>query len=495
MRGILIISLLVLVSIVIINGEEKEQDVIERKFLDNYIARQIREAKIGSRRRHRNKKANNKGKKGGTKKKSKYNKRKGNNGKYKKTGRKHRRRQGWKKRNGKRNGKRGNGRRKHRRKPSNTKSRKKPESANVPTPATCPATEATCIANILLAKKLKTKGQNYEAQYKRLIKFNSTGTNKYAQRSDFKSLSDLLADVGGGNKSNLSCSGSTTNNGSKSLKASVDILDKCEAAISLTCNVSTFSLPPNFTIVEDCKSNFDKLKEIITKCDELDPTTTTSTQYCDCYKGGEDTEAFDIIIKKAQECKKLQEFVAATKTKLKNCTNTFKSCSKTRRDACPLLYTCAQSVADLQAYAAKVENNLKALKAARATITKLTSGKRSRRRHIRNALDRQFTTCSALLKAVAELLAESAKTHGGDGAAIATSIAASTVTDCTEEDLISLKASEKELEAAESTLSETLDKLKAAIEAAGGDTSSTSTATQSPSRKFVMKHILAKLTH
>jgi len=86
-----------------------------------------------------------------------------------------------------------------------------------------------CLTNILTAVKLRTKGTNYKKQHDRISKFEKTGKNKLSKKAQFSSVAEKLVDIGGGNKDELKCGGSS-GAGAESLKEAITELESCDGA-------------------------------------------------------------------------------------------------------------------------------------------------------------------------------------------------------------------------------------------------------------------------
>ena len=94
--------------------------------------------------------------------------------------------------------------------------------------------------SITIMKMWKDVISNFEKQKKRMEKQNGTGGNKSGKKGVFAPTARRLVDLGGGNKSELSCAGRTDNNGALQLKNLTDTLFDCEDDVHKACNPSTF---------------------------------------------------------------------------------------------------------------------------------------------------------------------------------------------------------------------------------------------------------------
>ena len=128
------------------------------------------------------------------------------------------------------------------------------------------AVTETCLeTSITVMKMWKDVISNFEKQYKRMEKQNGTGSSKSGKKGEFKGAAHILLSAGGGNKSALSCGGSTDNPGAAQLKNLTDTLEACEESIHAACNASNFDLVNN-TKLTICKSVADTFKTGAEEC-------------------------------------------------------------------------------------------------------------------------------------------------------------------------------------------------------------------------------------
>merc|ERR1711892_1143867 len=79
---------------------------------------------------------------------------------------------------------------------------------------------STCLDTaVKLMKIVNSKITNFLVQQKRISKYNNTGNKKTAKKGLFGPIASKVIDVGGGNASDLSCSGNKTNPGATKLKS------------------------------------------------------------------------------------------------------------------------------------------------------------------------------------------------------------------------------------------------------------------------------------
>merc|ERR1712106_366742 len=107
----------------------------------------------------------------------------------------------------------------------------------------------TCLRDaITFTKFLKDNVINFLRRNTRLARLNGVTNKKASKKGEYKEPTARLIQAGGGDKTNLSCSGSTTSVGAKKLKTVTDILDACEIGIKNACK------PPssNTTTLNTC---------------------------------------------------------------------------------------------------------------------------------------------------------------------------------------------------------------------------------------------------
>merc|ERR1712128_56141 len=91
------------------------------------------------------------------------------------------------------------------------------------------AVNSTCLDTaVKLLKIVNSRVTNFLIQQKRMSKYNSTGGKKSGKKGLFGPIASKVIDVGGGNASDLSCSGNKTNVGATKLKSIISSLQTCE---------------------------------------------------------------------------------------------------------------------------------------------------------------------------------------------------------------------------------------------------------------------------
>ena len=142
---------------------------------------------------------------------------------------------------------------------------------------TCTVTE-TCLSNAMTyLKMMKDNVGNYLKQDTRMKRANSTVDNKSGKKGIFGPTLRRIVKAGGGNKSNLQCSGSSTSKGALQLKNLTDTLLKCEKTINASCDKESFP-HPNMTAVKECKTAMTSFTTLVTGCQKK-----SGSEACTCW--------------------------------------------------------------------------------------------------------------------------------------------------------------------------------------------------------------------
>ena len=91
----------------------------------------------------------------------------------------------------------------------------------------------TCFSQTVFFMKLwKDTVANYKKQKSRMTKQNSTGNSKSGKKGLFSPVALRLVDIGGGNKTNMSCGGVYGNTGAAQLQNLTKTLFDCEIEVN-----------------------------------------------------------------------------------------------------------------------------------------------------------------------------------------------------------------------------------------------------------------------
>merc|ERR1711976_149520 len=257
------------------------------------------------------------------------------------------------------------------------------------------AVDDACVTNaVTVMKQWKDVVGNFEKQKTRMERQNKTGKNKNTKNGEFASVASYLVDIGGGNKSSLSCSGSTTNSGAKQLANLTKTLFDCEKEINATCNTNNFP-QPNMTFLDECVKSITTFKELAQTC--LDKTVgskaTSASDACTCWNAANITAASTAI----KGCKASDESKAITK-QLNKCKSAFGTCRKYEDDAVSSIVSCSSSTSKLTAKAAQLSANSNAMSAAKTKMSSLSSSSSGRK------VRATATTCAEVISKSKELI-------------------------------------------------------------------------------------------
>merc|ERR1711936_113659 len=307
-------------------------------------ARLTREAEAGKRKRNnkakrskKNKKNKKKGKKAQKGKKAKKTKkgRKNKKGKSRKNNR-------GKKRNNKNRGNRKNGNRKSAR-----------------------TVNGKCLETAMLGmNRWRLVVANFNKQKTRIAKQAEIAGKKEAKKAVFAPIALKLVDLGGGNKSALSCSGSTTSSGAKQLTNLTNTLFACEVAVNKSC--STSFPAPNKTFVDACATDIKLFETLAAECYSLSKEATAD-KACTCWTAPE----FTISSEKVKSCK--ISSTASIAAGLKSCKEAFSKCRKYEDDAVASMAACSVTSAALKAKAAALYANSQTVKTVETKVAGLTA--------------------------------------------------------------------------------------------------------------------------
>ena len=252
---------------------------------------------------------------------------------------------------------------------------------------------ANCLTQaISLMKYWKDIVTNFEKQSKRIASQSKTGGRKADKKGVFSSIALNLVDIGGGNKSSLSCGGSTSNSGAKQLKNLTDTLFACEVNINASCNSANFDNIYNQTLLDECATVVTDFKKMAGECIKK-TSDTTGTEACTCWEAA---ELMTLGEKIKADCK-LPEEARTVTSQLNKCKEAFGMCRKFEDDANDALASCSQTSSGLTGKAATLKANSDALTAAKTKMSSL-AGSRFRGRSVRAVA----TTCAEVISKAKE---------------------------------------------------------------------------------------------
>ena len=247
--------------------------------------------------------------------------------------------------------------------------------------------DGKCIENAtMIMRRWKDQVGNFLKQKSRIEKQSSIAEKKSGKKDVFAPIAKKLIDVGGGNVSALTCSGSSDSDGAKQLANLTMTILECEKEINATCNPDNFP-KPNMTIVDECTTTVENFEKEAKKCYDLSKEATAE-EGCTCWTSSEMTKYSE----KVKSCKIAE--VGDIAKGLKACTGAFSKCRKYEDAAISSIQTCSQSADQLKAKAKALSKNRDALNDVKTKIATAAA----RRRHARAPA----TDCTGFLALVLE---------------------------------------------------------------------------------------------
>ena len=114
--------------------------------------------------------------------------------------------------------------------------------------------------SVTVLRRWKDQVTNFLKQKTRIEKQSSIAKKKSEKNGIFKSIALRLIDVGGGNSSSLTCSGSAESNGAKQLENLTRALGDCKKNIIASCSPENFP-KANKTLVVACNKSVHNFEE------------------------------------------------------------------------------------------------------------------------------------------------------------------------------------------------------------------------------------------
>merc|ERR1711936_572300 len=198
----------------------------------------------------------------------------------------------------------------------------------------------TCFESAIFYMKIwKDVVGNFEKQRKRMIKQNKTGGNKSGKKGLFAPVALRLVDIGGGNKTNMSCGGEYGNKGALQLQNLTKTLFDCEIEVNKSCNTANFP-QPNSTLVSLCDSLVTSFINATQSCvgKSYGSSKTNVSDACGCWLGPK----LNSTAHSLKSCKTSSSASAIT-TQLNKCKTAFGVCRKYEDDAVTAIMSCVTS--------------------------------------------------------------------------------------------------------------------------------------------------------
>ena len=196
---------------------------------------------------------------------------------------------------------------------------------------------AECFSQALTIMKVwKDIVGNFKKQNARVKSQNSTGSKKSDKKGLFAPTAFKLIDMGGGNRSNLSCGGVYDSAGAKQLANLTKTLLDCELSVHTSCHTDNFP-QPNTTFIEGCEKSttiFEtQAKECLNKL-----TKSNVTDSCACWTAS----SLNTTLEAVRPCK-ASNFSKAIKAQFEKCKTAFSTCRKYEDDAVDALSACTKT--------------------------------------------------------------------------------------------------------------------------------------------------------
>merc|ERR1711933_144576 len=322
--------------------------------------------------------------------------------------------------------------------------------------------DGVCLESAVTAmRRWKDVVTNFEKQKKRIDKQSEIAGKKSGKQSVFGPIALKLVDLGGGNKSALTCSGSATSEGALQLTNLTSTLFDCEVLVNASC---TTDFPmPNMTFVDACVNATDLFKALATECMPMSKEATAS-EACACWSAPEMTMASDAV----KDCKIAE--VSSIAQGLKACKDAFSTCRKFEDEAVSSMAACSVSVDTLKAKAAALSQSKTAMTAAASTVAGITGSSRkvrglARTKRAAAADAAAFITLVTTIVSIAIDFPSSSMI-----VTISADIVASASLTFTDDEITSLTAVEETLTAAVELVSDAFEEAQATLEDATGST-------------------------
>jgi len=307
------------------------------------------------------------------------------------------------------------------------------------------AINETCITDILAMYAVyANQMKNFEKQFKRIRAKNKTANNKGGKKGAFNKALERLVEQGGGNKSNLTCQGSSTNEGAKQLKNLTDFLTNCSTLIKDACNIT---VPGNMTEMMQCETDVKAFGGAFDKCKKL-----SGEEACSCF--GNDT--LQDMGNKTKKCNLANESKAMVEAD-KKCKQAYGECRKYQEEIIGAVSSCSKSTDKLKEKAKALTENSKNLDNAKKAVSALTT----RRRQAAHQRGRRAapTDCAGMITVATLVITIISENPASPQVSVyCLEIVAATGITCTDAEKTSLKGVETSME-------EAAEKIKEATEA------------------------------
>ena len=218
-------------------------------------------------------------------------------------------------------------------------------------------------------RRWKDQVANFLKQKSRIEKQSSIAEKKAGKMNVFAPIAQKLIDVGGGNKSALTCSGSADSAGAVQLANLTMKLEECAMKINASCNMDDFP-KPDPTSLEACTASVAAFETKAQECLDLSKEDSCEDA-CGCWESSD----MDTLSEEVKSCK-----IAETKDvadALKECKAAFSKCRKLEDESIDSISLCSQTADQLQAKASALKANKDAVDDVKAKIAAAKSRRRA----------------------------------------------------------------------------------------------------------------------
>jgi len=343
--------------------------------------------------------------------------------------------------------------------------------------------------SVQFTKFLKDNVINFIRRYNRVKSMTTFLDNKIKKKDDFRESAARLIQSTGGNKSNITCSGSTTAVGAQQATGNVTTLEECSDNIASSCaqviNNDTMAK------LEECQVKAKAFNETISGC--IDKSMKNQGGVCECFENSDNQKNLEAL----RECKGIDEQKASSKQRTK-CLNALKKCKAAQKSSCVLQYACQFTKDDLVKTLATLTKNKAAYSSLAATVKELTglSPSSRKKRNIDTANSQERTrgrrqsevSCSTVTTTVSACATALSTSPASTVVQTSCSISVTSVTTCTTADTTAIQSALDTAAAAVVTLDVFIASVQAEISAitgaeaseteiasAGGETATTRT--------------------
>jgi len=335
----------------------------------------------------------------------------------------------------------------------------------------------TCfIQTVFFMKLWKDTVANFKKQKSRMTKQNSTGNSKSGKKGLFSPVALRLVDIGGGNKTNMSCGGVYGNKGAAQLQNLTKTLFDCEIAVNKSCNPANFP-QPNTTLISLCDSLVTSFINETGSCvgKSYGSSKTNVSDACGCWLGPK----LNSTAHSLKSCKTSSSASAIT-TQLNKCKTAFGVCRKYEDDAVTAIMSCVTSTAEQTAKAATLSANNASMTAAKTKMSSLANSSSSSSSGRRRSRATAVSCAEIITKSQTVITYASSYPSSSQISTIALEISTASVT-CNATEKSSLSTQVTSMESAITLVSSALLAVQEQIQTISGSTASSSQLTQTSS--------------